>query len=219
VKKRDPIVYAIIIPFIISISFVGAFIYTINSPLRWSVDEGDLLQYHVLHNSTSYSYATSPENSDYNILEFYATIEIVSLPVLQQFYTATEFGNHVVNYQKSVSSFLNGSSQSWLINSTVNGLVSTSILPIGNWFSVRTLINEYTPPHAGFDSLTFAIEIDSTYIRLNYALIGPDHRLDWSATVDPKNGTPIYISYNSRFLNTLTSVLSSVDMYISLVDL
>ncbi len=218
-KKRDPIIFVIIIPFIISISFVGVFIYTINIPLQWSLEEGDQLEYHVLYNSTTYPYASSPESRTYDVFEFNAITEIVSLPVLQQSYTADEFGNQIVLHQKSVATFLNGSSESWLVNTTVNGLISNAILPVGNWLNVRNLINEYTPPHAGFDSLTFTLEIESNVIHLVYALIGPDHRQDWIATVDSKTGTPIHISYSSRMLNPMTSVVSSADMYISMVDL
>jgi hypothetical protein len=188
---RQRILAAVIITIIISFSvgFVSEYIRE-SMVFSWAIEEGDEFDFDVTvkGNMTAGLTVIPPPYASMNNTRI--SVQIVSLPNVSIIFYASSFIENVVQYSKTSTSFVNGTSIPISNYAEINTLMSRCILPIGGWGHLDLLFpNQFDRPIMNQESYI------STHLRTSilfgYKSNTSSYEFEWQGIIDLDRGVPL----------------------------
>ncbi len=189
---RNRIVVSILIV-IILVAF-GAIVVLVgnqrrsSSNLSWNVEVGESFIYEV----ECFYWDSSSNDSVFAQLALlnhtHIRMEIVSLPQIPSEIDRSIFSTEVINHTKAHCSFENNSELPVNYYDDINQLLSSSILPVGDWYLLDWCFADETSE--AFYPGTYISKLQMNHFTIGYELWAGDALLEWSANVTLEDGIP-----------------------------
>ena len=160
---------------------------------EWAIEEGDVFIYDVLvkGNTTTGTQSLPPELLFMNNTRI--AVEIISLPNVTIIFYADDFIRDVVEYMKTSSSFVNGTSIPSEYYYEINTHLSRCMLPVGGWTHLDAFFpNGLRRPFMEHESYLSARFRD--YFYFGYTLNETYQQTKWFGHFDLDTGVPQIVS-------------------------
>jgi len=183
---RKRVLAAVILTIVIAISggFVTEYVRQ-SMTFSWAIEEGDVFIFDVSVTgiTTTGTMSLPPPLASMNNTRI--SVEVISLPNVTIIFYARNFIENIVEYLKTSSTFVNGTS----IPVEINTHISMSMLPIGGWNHLDTLFpNEISRPIMEHESYLSARLRNSFYF--GYSLNETYDQSEWHGIIDLNTGVP-----------------------------
>jgi len=194
--RRGVLGAAVIMVSVLGVSGGVLVLYNQSAGLRWGVESGTEITYAV--KVTGFTEFMPTMNASFSLPPHaelnntFVTIRIDNLPEIPAFMNGAAFAENIVEHLKSTIvrpiEYVNGTEVVSADYSFLNGLVSQSILPVGNWPFIDSLYPDKPEFPEGYCDTCFASYGTSFMIGYRYFLI--DAGWGWYATVNVDTGLP-----------------------------
>lgn len=177
----------------LSVGFVTEYVRQ-SMTFSWAIEEGDVFIFDVsvTGNTTMGTTFQPPEFLIMNNTRI--AVEIISLPNVTITFYASNFIENIVEYLKTSSTFVNGTSIPTEYYYAINTHISKCMVPIGGWSHLDSFFpNDLGRPFMEHESYLSARLRNSFYF--GHSLNETDQQSKWYGIIDLNTGVPQIVSF------------------------
>jgi len=188
--QRKALVITMIATLVVAVSTEGIRSYMLFS---WQIDEGDQFVYDVSVTGFYRSGASTLPLPLAPLNNTQVQVEIISLRNISLFVTAASFAETVIDYQKTDTTYADGTRIHVLHYYEINTLASRCFLPRGTWSRLGSFYpDQFSRP----DNTTIAVESYFAYQFHEFFIIGfvsyaETAESGWFGYISPETGVPL----------------------------
>lgn len=163
------------------------------SGLRWAVTEGDEIKFSVMVFAWNLGNATGEFDDPMSFAAMNNTVirvTILHLPDIPLHINSDSFLTEVVGRMNITMVFENGSEIPEEPHDDLTKLISSTILPVGNWELIDAMFRD-EDPNPPFMQTWYFSRLHEEHMEFGYTYYGPDYSGGWKSNISLDTGVPM----------------------------